>query len=182
MGKPVKLFDFNNPAEKEFLESEALYQRGVATVRDLIAPAAVRLNSNYIQIGNTFARTHFVIAYPRFLNTNWFAPIINMDFSMDTALFIHPIETREVIKNLQKSVTRVQSQISIEQEAGKVRNPILETALQDIEEMRDKLQQGTEKLFRFGIYMTIYAESLADLSKMKGRRCLLPCRHLNFEA
>ena len=166
MGKPVKLFDFNNPAEKEFLESEALYQRGVATVRDLIAPAAVRLNSNYIQIGNTFARTHFVIAYPRFLNTNWFAPIINMDFSMDTALFIHPIETREVIKNLQKSVTRVQSQISIEQEAGKVRNPILETALQDIEEMRDKLQQGTEKLFRFGIYMTIYAESLADLSKM----------------
>ena len=166
MGKPIKFFDFNNPAEKEFIESEALYQRGVATVRDLIAPAAVRLNSSYIQIGNTFARTHFVIAYPRFLNTNWFAPIINMDFSMDTALFIHPIETREVIKNLQKSVTRVQSQISIEQEAGKVRNPILETALQDIEEMRDKLQQGTEKLFRFGIYMTIYAESLADLNKM----------------
>jgi type IV secretory pathway VirB4 component len=84
---------------------------------------------------------------------------------MDTSLFIHPIDTREVLKNLQKSVTRVQSQISIEQESGKVRNPILETALRDIEDLRDKLQQGTEKFFRFGIYMTLYAESLPELNK-----------------
>jgi type IV secretory pathway VirB4 component len=166
MKKPIQFFQVQTDEDKEFFESEAVYQRGIATVRDLIAPAGVRMNSNYIQIGNTFARTHFIIAYPRYLNTNWFSPIVNLDLSMDTAMFVHPIDTRDVIKNLQKSVTRVQSQIHIEEEAGKVRNPILETALTDIEELRDKLQQGTEKFFRFGVYMTLYAESLEELNKV----------------
>lgn len=162
----MAFFRTQNPAEKELFESEALYQQGVATVRDLIAPAAVTLNSSYLQVGSTFARTHFIIAYPRYLNTNWFSPIVNLDASMDTALFIHPIDTREVLKNLQKSVTRVQSQIHIEESAGKVRDPILETALKDIEELRDKLQQGTEKFFRFGVYITLYADTIDGLNKM----------------
>ena len=159
------LFRTQSEQDKEFLENEALYQRGITTVRDLIAPAGLKVNSNYLQVGNTFVRTHFVMAYPRYLNTNWFSPIINLDLSMDTAMFIHPIDTRDVIKTLQKSVTRVQSQIHIEEEAGKTRNPILETALKDIEELRDNLQQGTERFFRFGIYVTLYAESLEDLNR-----------------
>lgn len=152
--------------ENELFEREAQYQQGIARVRDLIAPAAVKLNSAYIQIGNTIARTHFIIAYPRYLSTNWFSPIINMDSSMDTSMFIHPIDTREVIKNLQKSVTQVQSQIHIQEEEGKVRDPILETALQDIEELRDKLQQGTERFFRFGVYMTIYSDTIENLNRL----------------
>ncbi|MEI8104120.1 MAG: DUF87 domain-containing protein, partial [Candidatus Moraniibacteriota bacterium] len=161
----LNLFHTQSEQDKEFLENESLYQRGITTVRDLIAPAGLKVSSNYLQVGNTFARTHFVIAYPRYLNTNWFSPIINLDLSMDTAMFIHPIDTRDVIKTLQKSVTRVQSQIHIEEEAGKVRDPILETAMKDIEELRDKLQQGTERFFRFGIYVTLYAESLEDLNR-----------------
>lgn len=161
------LFDSHkNQEDKDLLENEARYRQGIAKVRDLISPAAVKLTSSYIQVGNTLARTHFVIAYPRYLNTNWFSPIINMDVSMDTSMFIHPIDTREVIKNLQKSVTQVQSQIHIQEEEGKVRDPILETAIQDIEELRDRLQQGTERFFRFGIYMTLYADSLDDLNKL----------------
>lgn len=159
------LFHAQSEQDKEFFENEALYQRGITTVRDLIAPAGLKVNSNYLQVGDTFVRTHFVMAYPRYLNTNWFSPIINLDLSMDTAMFIHPIDTRDVIKTLQKSVTRVQSQIHIEEEAGKTRNPILETALKDIEELRDNLQQGTERFFRFGLYITLYAESLEDLNR-----------------
>lgn len=152
--------------QDEFLASEALYQRGVATIRDLIAPAAIKLSSNYMQVGETFSRTHFVVAYPRYLNTNWFSPVVNVDFPLDIAMMIHPIDTREILKNLRKSVTQVQSQIHIEQDAGKVRDPILETALKDIEDLRDKLQQGTEKFFRFGLYITIYAQSIEELNRM----------------
>jgi type IV secretory pathway VirB4 component len=145
-------------------EADALYKKGVATLRDLIAPPAIKLGSNSMQIGNVLSRTYFVVAYPRYLSTNWFSPIINIDFSMDTALFVHPIDTAEIMKNLRKSATQVQSQIHIEAEDGKIRDPMLETALEDIEGLRDRLQQGTEKFFRFGLYMTVYGKDEDDLS------------------
>ncbi len=145
--------------------SDALYQKGLATIKDLIAPPAIRLSPTNIQVGEVLARCLFIIAYPRYLSTNWFSPIINLDFPMDTALFIHPIETGEILKNLRKSATQVQSQMTIEAEEGKIRDPVLETAIQDIEGLRDKLQQGTEKFFRFGIYMMIYGSDERDLNQ-----------------
>ncbi len=145
--------------------SDLLYQKGVATIRDLIAPPAIKLGPNTMQIGEILSRTYFVITYPRFLSTNWLSPIINIDFSMDISLFIHPIETTEILKNLRKSSTQVQSQIRIEQEGGKVSDPVLETALEDIETLRSRLQQGTEKFFRFGLYITFYGNDEKDLSQ-----------------
>lgn len=145
-------------------DAEALYQQGIATLRDLIAPPAIKISNNTMQIGEVLSRTYFVVAYPRYLSTNWFSPIINIDFSMDIALFVHPIDTAEIMKNLRKSATQVQSQIHIENEEGKIRDPMLETALQDIEGLRDKLMQGTEKFFRAGLYMTIYGSDENDLN------------------
>lgn len=150
--------------EADRVDTEALYARGLATIKDLIAPPAITVSKKDMQIGDVVSRTLFVIAYPRFLSTNWFSPIVNIDFPMDTALFIHPIETVEILKQLRKSATQVQSQISIEMEDGKIRDPVLEAALQNIEELRDKLQQGTEKFFRFGLYLTIYGSDEQDLS------------------
>ncbi len=144
-------------------DMDALFQKGVATVQDLIAPPAIRLNHSMMQVGDVFVRTYFVIAYPRYLSTNWFSPVINLDFSMDIALFVHPIDTADVLRQLRKSSTQVQSQMSIEEEGGKIRDPILETAFQDIESLRDKLQQGTEKFFRFGLYITVYGKDEKDL-------------------
>lgn len=149
----------------ESVDTEVLYQRGLATIKDLIAPPAIRVTPATMQIGDVVARTLFVVAYPRFLSTNWFSPIINLDFPMDTALFIHPIETAEILKQLRKSATQVQSQMNIEIEEGKIRDPMLEAALQNIEELRDRLQQGTEKFFRFGLYMMLYGSDEKDLAQ-----------------
>lgn len=149
-----------------FLQVDNIYQQGVATVKDLIAPSAVKIAPNNIQIGETFARTLFVLTYPRYLHTNWFSPIINLDFPMNISMFIHPVDTTEILKSLRKTTTQVQSQISIEEREGLVRNPILETALEDIESLRDNLQQGTEKFFRFGLYITIFSDTLESLNKM----------------
>lgn len=152
-------------SHKESSASELLYQKGIATIRDLIAPPAIRLGPNTMQIGEVLSRTYFVITYPRYLSTNWFSPIINIDFAMDIALYVHPIDTAEILKNLRKSATQVQSQIHIESEDGKIRDPMLETALENIEGLRDRLQQGTEKFFRFGLYMTLYGSDEKDLSQ-----------------
>lgn len=163
-GAPKKKSVLSIFGHPEMSESEALYQRGITTIRDFIAPPAIKLSPNTMQIGGVLSRTYFTVAYPRFLSTNWFSPIINIDFAMDTALFIHPIDTAEILKNLRKSSTQVQSQMHIESDGGKISDPVLETALQDIESLRTNLQQGTEKFFRFGLYMTVYGNDEKDLS------------------
>ncbi len=162
------MFNLNKNKTKtkdELLETEAIFQEGEATVKDLIAPSAVKVSANNIQVGEIYARTLFVVTYPRYLHTNWFSSIINIDFAMNIAMFIHPVDTNEILKTLRKSTTQVQSEIHLEEESGKVRDPVLETALQDIEELRDRLQQGTEKFFKFGLYITIYGEDYEDVEK-----------------
>lgn len=149
----------------EFLATEKKYQEGVAVLKDLIAPSAINITPQTIRIGGTVARTIFVITYPRYLHSNWFSPIINIDIPMDISMFVHPIETYDILKTLVKSSTRIQSQIHIEAEKGLIRDPALETAAQDIEELRDKLQQGTEKFFQFGLYITVYGQDEKELNK-----------------
>jgi conjugal transfer ATP-binding protein TraC len=159
-GKQAKLVASSSEADVE-----KIYQEGLATVIDLIAPSAVRVNSDYIQVGETLAKTIFATTYPRYLNTSWFSPIINLDMPMDISMFIHPVETVDVMKSLRRSVTQVESQIHLEEEAGKVRDPVLETAIQDIENLRDNLQQGTERFFKYGLYVTVYADDKETLEK-----------------
>ncbi|MFA5994415.1 MAG: conjugal transfer protein TraC, partial [Parcubacteria group bacterium] len=149
----------------EILASEKYYQEGVAKLQDIIAPASIKITPKSIRLGETFAKTIFVISYPRYLHSNWFSPIVNIDMPMDISMFVHPIDTYDILKNLRKSSTQVQSQIHIEEEQGLIRDPALETAIQDIEELRDKLQQGTEKFFRFGLYITVYGATEDELEK-----------------
>ncbi|MDP1619832.1 MAG: ATP-binding protein [bacterium] len=162
----MDLFNKKGKTEQDqVILSEKYYQEGVAKLQDLIAPAAIKILPQSIRLGETLAKTIFVISYPRYLHSNWFSPIINIDMPIDISMFVHPVETYDILKTLKKSATQVQSQLHIEQEKGLVRDPTLETAIQDIEELRDKLQQGTEKFFRFGLYITVYGQDEKDLEK-----------------
>ncbi|MFA6383622.1 MAG: ATP-binding protein [Parcubacteria group bacterium] len=150
----------------EVLLSEKIYKEGISKLSDLIAPAAIKLTPRYIRVGETLAQTLFVITYPRYLHSNWFSPIINIDMPMDISMFVHPIDTYDILKTLRKSSTQVQSELHIEEEKGLIRDPSLETAATDIEELRDKLQQGTEKFFRFGLYLTVYGQDEKEVDKL----------------
>lgn len=148
------------------LRKEDEYRKGLAIVKDLIAPAAFRVTPSYLEIGETFSKTIFVMAFPRFLSVNWFAPIINMDFPINISIFVHPVDSNKILKGLLKSTTQIQSRINLEAESGKVRNPMLESALENVEDLRTKLQEGTERFFRVGIYITMFGETPSALTKM----------------
>jgi len=151
--------------ELDILGKEEIYQEGLTRVLDFIAPAALGISSSYLQIGEVYCRTIFVAAYPRILSIGWTGRVITLDLPMDISFFIHPIDTAKVLKNLKKKVAQIQSQISIENEKGFARSPELEMAYRNVEELRDKLQEGVEKVFKFGFYVNIYAKNLENLEK-----------------
>lgn len=139
----------------------------VLALTDVIAPSALQINPKSINVSGKLARTLFVISYPRFLTDGWFAPIINLDRVFDVGLHIHPVDTSSLLKKFQKKVAEVESQISIRQEKGLVRDPKLETAYRDLEQLRDDLLQAQEKMFDVGLYLTIYANDEAELDKFE---------------
>ncbi len=144
-----------------------IYEAGALELRDVIAPSALKISPKSVNLGNRIIRTFFVISYPRFLTEGWFAPIINLDKVFDVSIFIHPIDTALVLKQFQKKVAEVQSQINEREKKGFVRDPMLETAYQDLESLRDNLMQAQEKMFEVGLYLSLYGESEEELDKIE---------------
>jgi hypothetical protein len=165
------MFDFLKPKKKESeiksILPQEVYDAGTLELKDVIAPSALKVTPKEVNLGEKVLRSFFVISYPRFLSEGWFAPIINLDKIFDVAVFIQPIDTGQVLKTFQKKVAEVQSQINEREAKGLVRNPMLDTAYQDLESLRDQLQQAQEKLFDVGLYITMYGESDAELDKIE---------------
>ena len=136
-------------------------------LKNIIAAPALEVSPNYLKIGKKFSKTLFILTYPRYLAAGWFSPIINNPNLLDISIFFHPVDTNIALKNLRKKAAQIQAQISEAEEKGLIRNPILETAFQDIESLRDALQQSRENLFSVGVYITIYAEDLDGLNKLE---------------
>lgn len=159
--KEPKKTDIGSLLPKEISESDSL------ELKDVIAPSALKITPKSLNLGEKIVRTFFVISYPRFLSESWFAPIINLDKIFDVAIFIHPIETSKILRQFQKKVAEVQSQIHLREAKGLVRDPMLDTAYQDLEKLRDDLQQAQEKLFDVGLYISIYGQTDAELDKIE---------------
>jgi type IV secretory pathway VirB4 component len=148
---------------REELEVQAAFQKGITALRDFIAPSSLEFSNTHFQIGTRYARTYYVYGYPRQLYTGWLSSMVNLDEVVDLSMYVYPVESQVVLENLKKKVTQLEAGIQIEQEKGRVRDPGKEVAIMDAEEMRDKLQVGEERFFRFGLYFTLYAGSLEEL-------------------
>jgi len=149
------------------LMPQEIYEAGILELKDVIAPSALKISPKELNLGEKVARTFFVISYPRFLTESWFAPIINLDKVFNISIFIHPVDTAKILRHFQKKVAEVQSQITQREQKGLVRDPMLDTAYQDLEGLRDNLMQAQEKIFDVGVYITMYGESSSELDKIE---------------
>ncbi|MCX6798351.1 MAG: conjugal transfer protein TraC, partial [Candidatus Falkowbacteria bacterium] len=136
---------------REIIEEEKAFRRGVISVRDIISPASMKIESTLLRLGDKFVRTIFVINYPRYISVGWFAPVINLNLTFDISMFFYPVASAVILKQLKNKVGVLEAQIASDAEKGAARDPLRETALRDIESLRDALTQGTEKFFQFAL-------------------------------
>ncbi len=154
---------------QEQAEVEKAFLTGITTLRDLIAPSSLEIHSSHFRLGTKYGQTMYVYGYPRRVYTGWLSPFINIDEVLDISMFIYPVDTQIIMNNLRKKVTQLEASLSINNEKGRTRDPALEAAIQDAEELRDQLQLGAEKFFRFGLYVTLYADSLDELNFVRNK-------------
>jgi conjugal transfer ATP-binding protein TraC len=158
---PVALAQAQRAREEQ--EVQAAFQKGITALRDFVAPSSLEFSNTHFQLGTRYARTYYVYGYPRQLYTGWLSGMVNLDEIIDLSMYIYPVESQVVLENLRKKVTQLEAGIQIEAEKGRVRDPGKEAAIMDAEEMRDKLQVGEERFFRFGLYFTLYGGSIEEL-------------------
>ena len=147
----------------EAAEIQRAFEQGTNTLRDLISPSSIEIHSDYFRLGSKYGRTIYVYGYPRTLFTGWLSSIINIDEVIDISMYIYPVESGVVMKNLRTKVTQLEASMNLNMEKGRVRDPELEAAINDAEELRDQLQVGAERFFRFGLYVTLWTDSLEEM-------------------
>lgn len=115
--------DLEDPTRKlskeeaeELKKTEKEYKEALAFIKDMIAPAMMRIDATKLQIGDTYIRTIFTYAYPDVLEGNWLSPLINWDVKFDVSMFIYPIDSSRVMKYLRKRLTQLRSQYAINRE------------------------------------------------------------------
>jgi type IV secretory pathway VirB4 component len=144
---------------------------------DIVAPSSIEAKNSYIKIGERFAKSYFVFSYPRYLSTGWLSPIINLNIPMDISFHLYPVGSEQILKKLRKRVTEVQAEIGEREEKGLIREPELETAHGDLEDLRSKLQTAQERMFRLGLYITVYGKTENELMDIETKlRSILESR------
>jgi len=154
---------------REQAEVEQAFLKGVSTLRDLIAPSSIEIHSSYFRLGTKYGRTLYIYGYPRQIYTGWLSSLINIDEVIDVSMYVYPVDSQVILNNLRKKVTQLEASTSIANEKGKTRDPALEAAINDAEELRDQIQLGAEKFFRFGLYVTLWADSMDELNFVQNK-------------
>jgi type IV secretory pathway VirB4 component len=158
-------YDTEAKEAEETITEEKTFRRGLISIIELIAPESFEVTPHYLKLGEKYLRTIFVISYPRYISVGWFAPIINLNTTFDISMFFYPIKSAIILKQLKNKVGALEAQIIADTEKGAPRDPIRETAVSDIESLRDSLTQGTEKFFQFALYITFYADDIEELDR-----------------
>ncbi len=160
--------DDDSEFSKDELEVVRKYEEGMQRMLDVIAPAGVKFDRSTIQLNDQLvARSFYAYNWPSQIYPNWMSQFINFDGVFDISMFIYPASNKVILKMLRKKVAEMRSSIRMLQQRGIVRDPAIEAALQDAEELRDLLARGSEKLFQLGLYFTLYSENEMKLKKFQ---------------
>lgn len=139
-------------------------EKETITLKDIIAPPSVEVKQGHLKIEEKMIKNYFIISYPRELTTGWFSPVINLNFQMDVSFHFHPVNSEKILRKLRRKVTDVQAQLMERQEKGLIRDPSLEIAHQNLEDLRDKIQTAQERMFHFSLYISIYGNNEDELA------------------
>jgi type IV secretory pathway VirB4 component len=167
------LFDFLNANKKpttpvvSAVLPEQVYKIAEMQLKDVIAPSALGVTPKGLNLGTVIVRSYFVISYPRYLTDNWLSPIINLDKVFDVSIHVAPLNTGEVMQVFQRKVAEVESQIMTRDEQGLVRDPALDVAYADLEDLRDGLTQAQEKMFEVSLYISLYGQTDEEIDKVE---------------
>lgn len=148
----------NNPKD--------ILTRGENRLNDLIAPDTIQNEKTFYVVGNRLVRTFVVAGYPRNVRMGWLDALYSYDADIDISFHITPWDRIKVVKTLNKRIGQYMSTLNMDYKNGKVTDVEVVTALEDAEDLRDKLHTGMSRFFYQAIYISVSARYVDDLDML----------------
>lgn len=155
-----------NLNEKEVVSKESSDPRTL-NLKEIIAPTAFeRGASDYIKVGNMFARTYYVESFPEYVDIAYLSTLYDEDFDVDVSLSVKPRRQDKARKELQDAQTILQAELEDEIKSGGNRNrDVKKHEIEKIKQQLADLVENTQKAFEVQLFFTLYASSKEELER-----------------
>ena len=136
-----------------------------AELSPIPGPDAVRVAPRHLEVGGWFCASLTVTGYPAEVHAGWLEPLLTYPGRLDVSLHIIPIDPTTAATKLRRQRARMESNRRSDYEHGRLLDPEAEAAAQDAADLAYRLARGEGKLFRVGLYLTVYAETEQSLER-----------------
>lgn len=142
---------------------------GTRSVADFIAPAAIERDRDWIRLDRTYGRTLAVTGYPATVAAGWLDLLTGGDEPLDIAIHLRPLDTSKMVGALTHKMVQLRSSALADDRAEKIGNARRDLAYEQMDELRDALTRGEERLFSVGCYLFLTAPTLPALDEKTAR-------------
>lgn len=132
----------------------------------LVSYSALEVLPDHILIDGQFIRTLYISGYPFVAQSGWLDSLINFNHNVDISFHLDEVDALSALPKINRKITELESTKRAMIKAGKIVGSDITDPLESAIVIRDKIQRGQEKLFLIAIYITIMANSLAELNKL----------------
>jgi hypothetical protein len=128
-------------------------------------PDSVQVTPRHLVLGDSFAASLTVTGYPAEVHAGWLEPLLTYPGRLDVALHVDPIDPASASTKLRRQRARFESSRRADADRGRLSDPEAEAAAQDAADLAYRLARGEGKLFRVGLYLTVYADTETNLTR-----------------
>lgn len=130
----------------------------------LPGPESIEVAPRHVRVGEWWAATLAVTGYPAEVGSGWLEPLTSYPGRLDVALHIEPVPPPVAAVQLRRQRARLESGRRAGAERGRLDDPDAEAAAEDARELAYRIARGEGRLFRAGLYLTIYATTQQQLA------------------
>ena len=131
-------------------------------------PAGYQLrdSSGHFQLNHRDGAVYEVNRWPRRISHKFLEELLRLGEEMDVSMWIGPMSKRESNSHLQMQLSRFQGARLAALQKGKMVNPEVEMAIEDLGRISDGVERGTNRLFRRGMALCVYGRDQRRLREI----------------
>ena len=114
--------------------------------KDAICPDSIEFKNDHIRMGDKFARVIFLKEYPSFLKDSMLSEMTDFSRSMMLSVDIQPIATDDAVKEVQKKLLAVETDITKWQQKQNMNNNFSANVPYELEQMRKEIKEFLDDL------------------------------------
>jgi hypothetical protein len=137
---------------------------------DLLAPASIVEERDALRVDDDYLRVLVITAFPREVSTGgWLAPLLMLDEILEICLHLHPQNQAAMMRLLKRRRVGYASARSFHRHQGRLDDPEMDVAQQDVSRLMSELASGGERLFEVSFLLVVRAPTRAALDEKADR-------------